>query len=322
MRQGSRYWMAAAAAAIAVLALVGGASGRSSDMPQTANWFNWGGTLDQNRYSTLDQITPSNVAQMGRVFTADLNKFVPGIKKGQQSYPVVVNGTAYFTSADDQVFAVNATTGDLLWKYAPDNLATFKNYGIVANRGLAYCDNRLFMLTLDMTIVALDPASGKQLQRVTISKSVPGALANYGYSETSAPICANHLVIAGAAGSDYGVRGFVMAWHADDLSPAWANPFWNIPPAGTEWRKAARLVGGCTTWTPVTVDSSTQTLYFGTAAASPAYYPSLRAGANPRCTSLIAVDLASGKLKWWQQLIPNNQWAYDASQPPMVYTAK
>ena len=70
-------------AAVAVLALVGGASGRGNDMPQTAHWLGWGNTADQNRYSTLDQITPSNVGQMGRVFTADLNKFVPGIKKGQ-----------------------------------------------------------------------------------------------------------------------------------------------------------------------------------------------------------------------------------------------
>ena len=107
MRWGSRYWPAAAAAAIAVLALVGGASGRGSDMPQTANWTNWGDTLDQNRYSPLTQITPGNVDQLGRVFTADLNRFVPGIKKGQQSYPVVVNGTMFVTSGDDQVFAVN-----------------------------------------------------------------------------------------------------------------------------------------------------------------------------------------------------------------------
>jgi hypothetical protein len=172
-----------------------------------------------------------------------------------------------------------------------------------------------------MTIVALDPATGKQLARVPISKSVPGAIANYGYSETSAPICANDMIIAGSAGSDYGARGFVMAWHTD-LTPAWANPFWNIPPAGMGWRKAGRLVGGCTTWTPTTVDMTTKTLYFGTAAASPAYYPSLRPGSNARCTSLISVDLATGKLKWWQQMIATNQWSYDASQPPLVYTTK
>ena len=70
------------------------------------------------------------------------------------------------TSADDQVFAVNGATGDMLWHYAPDNLASFKNYGIVANRGVADCDGKVFLLTLDMTIVALDPATGQQLDRV------------------------------------------------------------------------------------------------------------------------------------------------------------
>ncbi len=122
----------------------------------------------------LTQITPSNVGNLGRAFTVDLNKFVPGIKKGQQTYPIVVNGMMYITSGDDQVFAVNAGTGDLIWHYAPDNIATFKNFGIVANRGVAYCDNRVFLLTLDMTIVALDPATGQQLARVPISQAVPG----------------------------------------------------------------------------------------------------------------------------------------------------
>src|SRR5207244_179485 len=84
---------------------------------------------------------------------------------------------------------------------------------------------------------------------------VPGAFANYGYSETSAPTCYNGTLIVGAAGSDYGVRGFTMAYHANDLTPAWPTPFWIIPPAGTEWRSAARIVGGCTNWTPDPVDS-------------------------------------------------------------------
>jgi alcohol dehydrogenase (cytochrome c) len=309
------------AAALVALGLVlggGGASAVAGDVG-TVNWTGWGNTPNQNRYSPLTQITPANVGQLGRVFTADLNRFVPGIKKGQQSYPLAVDGTLYVTSADDQVFAVNGATGDLLWRYAPDNLAVFKNFGIVANRGLAYCDRRLFLLTLDMTIVALDPANGNQLARVPIGRAVQNAYPSYGYSETSAPICVNHTVVVGAAGSDYGVRGFVMAYHTD-LTPAWANPFWIIPPAGTDWRKAARLVGGCTNWTPQTLDTTTNTLYFGTAAASPAYYPSLRPGSDPRCTSLIAVDLATGKLKWWQQLLAVNEWAYDASQPPLVYT--
>ncbi len=246
---------------------------------------------------------------------------MPGIKKGQQTYPIVVNGTMYITSGDDQVFAVNAATGDLLWHYTPDNVATFKNFGIVANRGVAYCDNRVFLLTLDMTIVALDPATGQQLARVPISTAVPGAQANYGYSETSAPICADHRLIVGAAGSEYGARGFVMAYNTPSLTPAWANPFWTIPPNDTEWRTAARIVGGGVVWTPTTVDPTTNTLYVGTGAATPPYYPSLRPGNDPRADSLIAVNLITGQMDWWQQLLTHNEWSYDASQPPVVYTA-
>src|SRR5579885_1709882 len=307
-------------AVLLALTVLGGASAQRAAAGYV-NWLDFGNTPDEIRYSPLAQITPSNASQLGRLFTFDLNKVVPGIKKGQQSYPIVHDGTIYVTSGDDQVFAVNGVTGAMLWHYAPSNLATFKNYGIVANRGVTWCDGKLYLLTLDMTIVELDPATGNQLARVAIGHALPGAYSNYGYSETSAPICASHLVVIGAAGSDYGVRGFVMAYHTD-LTPAWANPFWTIPPAGTEWRSAAPLVGGGTNWTPETVDPTTNTLYFGTAAASPSYYPSLRPGSDPRCDSLIAVDLATGKLKWWQQQIAFNEWGYDTSQPPMVYTAK
>ena len=201
-------------ATMLVLVSGGGASARyDAATAASTDWLSFGNTLDQVRHSPLTQITPGNVDQLGRAFTLDLNRIVPGIRKGQQSYPIVIDGTMFVTSNDDQVFAVNAATGDLLWRYAPDNVATFRNFGIAVNRGVAVCDNRVFELTLDMTIVALDPKTGKQLARVPISRAVNGATANYGYSATSAPICANHRLIVGAAGSEYGVRGFVMAYH-------------------------------------------------------------------------------------------------------------
>ena len=161
---------------------------------------------------------PDNVDQLGRAFTVDLNKFVPGIKKGQQTYPIVVNGTMYITSGDDQVFAVNAATGDLLWHYARQRRHLQELRDRRESR-VAYCDNRVFLLTLDMTIVALDPATGQQLARVPIGKPSPARYANYGYSETSAPICANHRLIVGAAGSEYGARGFVMAYNTPTSPP-------------------------------------------------------------------------------------------------------
>jgi outer membrane protein assembly factor BamB len=114
----------------------------------------------------------------------------------------------------------------------------------------------------------------------------------------------------------------VMAFKSSDLSPAWANPVWSIPPSGTGWRRVSRIVGGGVTWTPVTVDISSNTVYYGTGSATPLYFPAWRPGSAPRTDSLIAVNLLNGKLKWWQQQMAHNEWSYDTAQPPLVYNAK
>ena len=155
------------------------------------NWSGWGNTPDQNRHSPLTAITPDNVAQLGRVFTVDFRTIDTGIKRGEQSYPLAIDGRLYVTTGDDNIFAVDAVTGKIIWRWKPDNVAVFRNFGIVANRGVAYCDGKLFITTLDMHLVSLDPRTGKQIKRVAIAAAVPGAASNFGYSETSAPICAN-----------------------------------------------------------------------------------------------------------------------------------
>ena len=284
-------------------------------------WGGFGNTPSELRHSPLTLIDPGNVDKLGRIYTVDFRKIDPSVRRGEQSYPVEKDGTLYLTTNDDNVWAVEALTGKVKWRYTPDDVAVFRNFGIVANRGVALCDGHVFALTLDMAIVSLDPATGKLERRVPIAKAVPGASSSYGYSETSAPICANHRVIIGAAGSEYGVRGFVMAYHTN-LSPAWPNPFWTIPPAGTEWRRYGTLVGGGVVWTPTTVDTATNTLYFGTGSATPLYFPAIRPGSNPRADSLIAVNLATGRMRWWQQQMAHNEWSYDTAQPPLVYNAR
>jgi outer membrane protein assembly factor BamB len=97
---------------------------------------------------------------------------------------------------------------------------------------------------------------------------------------------------------------------------------WTIPPEQQSWRAASRIVGGGAVWTPVTADTATNTVFFGTGSATPLYFPQLRPGTNPRTDSLIAVDLRTGRLKWWRQLIAGNQWSYDVAQPPLVYDGK
>jgi PQQ-dependent dehydrogenase (methanol/ethanol family) len=308
-------------AALAAGTLLGSAAARDSATADVG-WGGFGNTPDELRHSPLTQINPVNVDQLKRVYTVDFQKIDPTVRRGEQSYPVVSNGTMYLTTNDNNVWALNAATGQVKWRWTPDDVAVFRNFGIVANRGVALCDGHVFVLTLDMTIAQLDPATGHLQRRVPIAKAVPGASANAGYSETSAPICADHRLILGAAGSEYGVRGFVMAYRTSDLGPAWPNPFWTIPPAGTQWRRGSTLAGGGVVWTPTTVDTQSNTLYFGTGSATPLYFPQVRPGSNPRSDSLIAVNLVTGRMKWWQQQMAFNEWSYDTAQPPLVYTGK
>jgi alcohol dehydrogenase (cytochrome c) len=309
--------------AVVMLVAFALASARAGTSASGANvgWGGFGNTPNENRHSPLTLIDESNVSTLGRVVTVDFHAIDAGVRRGEQSFPVEANGTLYVTTNDDNVWALDATTGKVKWRWQPDNGGVYKNFGIVANRGIALCDGKIFVLTLDMTIVSLNPADGTLIKRVGIAQAVPGASSNYGYSETSAPICADHRLVVGAAGSEYGVRGFVMAYHTD-LTPAWPHPFWTIPPEGTSWRRFARLAGGGVVWTPTTIDTTTNTLYFGTGSGTPLYYPALRPGSDPRTDSLIAVDLATGRMKWWQQQMSFNEWAYDTAQPPLVYDAK
>ena len=285
------------------------------------DWGTYGGTFDEIRHSPLRQIAKQNVSQLGRVFTVDFRRIDPSIPKGQQSFPIVVNGTIFVTTGNDHVFAVDGGSGKVLWHYKPANTGIYKNYGVNANRGLAYCAGRLFLLTLDMQIVALDPRSGALVKQVEISDAVPGARVEYGYSETQAPICYKNHLIFGASGSDFGVRGFVMAYNPD-LTPAWPSPYWTIPPDGQDWRSHTRAAGGGTNWNPVAIDPTTDTIYFTTSNPSPIFEPLLRPGPDARTDSLIAVNLTDGRQRWWQQQIAGDQWGYSTSQPPLVYSVK
>jgi alcohol dehydrogenase (cytochrome c) len=282
------------------------------------DWGTYGGTFDETRHSQLTLIGKQNISTLGRVFTVDFRKIDPTIPKGQQSFPIVIGGVIFVTTANDYVFAIDGGSGKVLWHYKPSNTGVFRNYGVNTNRGLAYCDGKLFLLTLDMRILSLDPRSGKLVKEVAISDAVPDAKVEFSYSETQAPICYKNHLIFGASGSDYGVRGFLMAYNPD-LTPAWPSPYWIIPPDGVEWRSATRAAGGGTNWNPVAIDPKTDTLYASTSNPSPIFAPQLRPGPDPRTDSIVALDVATGRQKWWQQQIAGDQWGYSTSQPPLVY---
>jgi alcohol dehydrogenase (cytochrome c) len=285
------------------------------------DWPTYGGTFDQLRHSPLTQVNQQNVGQLGRVFSVDFRQIDKAIPKGQQSFPVVVNGIIYVTTANDYVFAVDGGSGKVLWEHRPAQTGLYTNYGVNANRGVAYCDGKVFLLTLDMHILSLDARTGNLLADVPISRDVPGANSELGYSETSAPICYRNILMIGASGSDYGVRGFVMAYHTD-LTPAWSNPYWTIPPSGVGWRKAGSFVGGGTSWNPATIDPQSNIAYITVSNPSPIFDPKARPGPDGRTDSVIALDLFTGRQIWWQQQIAGDQWGYSTSQPVLVYNAQ
>ena len=106
---------------------------------------------------------PRTSSRLDRAYSVDFQKLDPDVRRGQQSYPLAIGGRLFVTTNDDNVFALDGATGKVLWQYKPPNSALFKNFGIVANRGLAYCDGRLFIAQLDMKLVALRPSDGKVL---------------------------------------------------------------------------------------------------------------------------------------------------------------
>src|SRR4029079_15488558 len=239
-----------AATALVVLAV----DSTSANVPPVApgDWPAFGRTADNMRLSPLTEITPQNVSQLGRVYTKDFLAIDPDTRRGQQSYPLAINGVLYVTTNDANVFAIDGVTGKILWQHKPQNSAVFKNFGVAANRGLAYCGGKLFILQLDMKLVALRPSDGQVVGELAISQDVPDATVANNYSETSAAVCANGKLIFGAAGSERGPRGFVMAY-TPDLKPAWPTPFWTIPPDRQSWRRALRILGGGPVMSPAQI---------------------------------------------------------------------
>ena len=301
----------------------GKSKNQKETVTQTTNsnkdWKTFGFDYGNTRHVPFTQITSDNVKDMGLVWSADfmkLNKDVPG---GNQGFPIVVDGVLYTTTSYDHVFAFDATTGKQLWQWQPSEMGSFKNFGLNVNRGVAYGDGKVYILTLDNKIASIDAKTGKTVKEVKISDAVTGATPEAGYYETSAPVFYKGKLYIGSSGSDNGVRGFVMAYNSD-LTPAWDQPFWNIPPKGTDWVQG-QFAGGGTVWMPVTIDEKTDIMYYAVANPAPDFYGVDRKGDNKWTDSLLAVDAKTGKLIWGQQQQSHDLWDYDTAASPVLMDA-
>ena len=284
------------------------------------DWGTYGGSFDQTRHSPLTLINQQNVSQLGRVFQIDFHKVNPAIPRGQESFPVVVNGIIYVTTGNDYVFAIDGGSGKILWQYKPSKTGLYSNYGVNTNRGVAYCDGKVFLLTLDMHIVSLDATTGNVVKDVAISQDVPEASDEFGYSETSAPICYRNILLIGASG-----LRLRRPWFRHGLPhrphPGLVEPLLDDPPNGEGWRSAGNFVGGGASWNPATIDPESNIAYITVSNPSPIFDPEARPGPDARTDGLVALNVFTGRQVWWQQQLAGDQWGYSTSQPVIVFNA-
>jgi quinohemoprotein ethanol dehydrogenase len=290
----------------------------------TANWLTYGRTYDEQRFSRLTQVTETNVAQLGLVWSQELPT-----SRGLEATPIVVDGVIYTTGSWSIVYAFDAVTGKQLWTYDPkvDRTRTRTVCCDVVNRGLALYKGNLYVGTLDGRLVAINARTGVPAWDVmTIDPAKP-------YAITGAPRIARGRVLIGNAGAEYGVRGYISAYNAANGKMVWrvyavpgdpSKPFESkaLEAAAKTWNGDKWLAtgGGGTTWEPIVYDPELDQVYFGTGNGT-AWYRDLRAGGdNLYLASILAVRASDGEYVWHYQVTPGDNWDYDATQPLMQAT--
>jgi alcohol dehydrogenase (cytochrome c) len=282
--------------------------------PKPGTWPTYDGNQSGNRFSPLDQINTSNVQHLAPkwMFT------ISGVPRALQVTPIVVDGIMYVTSVNE-VFALDARTGRETWHFSrprTQGLAGDAASGI--NRGVAVLGDRVFTVTDNAHLIALDRATGKLLWDVEMADS------RQNYGATGAPLVVNDLVISGVSGGDEGIRGFVDAYRASTGARVWR--FWTVPargePGSETWMGRAIEHGCAATWLTGTYDPDARLLYWPTGNPCPDYNGDERKGDNLYSASVVALDPETGALKWHYQFTPHDLHDWDANETPVLVDAQ
>ena len=283
----------------------------------SGDWITNGGSLANDRYSTLGQIDTANVARLKGIWHVHL-KSGDAPKYSGEAQPLEYHGVIYTITGADDVFASDAKTGATKWVYRArlDPKITTVCCGWTS-RGVALGDGKVYLGRLDDELVALDQRSGK----VVWSKRV--AAWRDGYTITSAPLYYDGRVYTGVAGGEYEIRGRVVAFDAATGKKLWT--FWTIPGPGQvghdTWPQtgSAWMHGGAPVWQTPAVDPELGLLYFSTGNASPDVNGSKRAGDNLFASSIVAIDAKTGSYRWHFQEVHHDLWDYDAPSPVVLF---
>ena len=301
------------------------------------NWAIYGHDYTNQRYSPLAQITSANVGSLRMSWM-----FQTGISRlgSFENSPTVVDGVMYVTTPYNTAIAVNARTGQQIWRYEHKPSITAPIYCCGPNnRGVAISGNTVYMGTLDARLVALDSKTG------AVKWDVEVADPEAGYSLTITPLIVDNEVIVGSSGAEYGIRGFVRAFNKDDGKPMWT--FYTLPDKGWEGNfaektgegedlkrnitaeKAAMAQygdawkrGGGSVWMTPAYDAVSHNIFFSVGNPSPDLDGTVRPGDNLYTESIVAIDARTGEYKWHYQQVPHDVWDFDATSPPVIVKLK
>ncbi len=285
------------------------------------NWLAYGRTYEEQRFSPLDQINKSTVKDLGLAWHKDMES-----KRALEATPIVVDGVMYLTATWGRVFAIDAMTGEEIWRFDPEVPGSWARKGCcgIVNRGVAVYEGQVFVGSYDGRLIALDAATGGKNWEV--NTLIEG---DWAYTITGAPRIANGKVFIGNGGAEYGVRGYVTAYDTGSGEQIWrfftvpgdpSKPFENEAMElaaktweGTEWWKFG---GGGTVWNSIVYDPEFNSLYIGVGNGSP-WNRAIRSegtGDNLFLSSIVALDADSGEMKWYYQTTPGDRWDYTAVQ--------
>lgn len=295
------------------------AAARAVNAVADEDWPLHGRTHDEQRFSPLDQISATNVADLGLAWTFDT-----GENRKHESTPIVVGGVMYLTAAWSIVHALDAATGQPLWSFDPQVPRGWARYACcgVVNRGVAVADGGVFVGSLDGRLFRLDARTG------AIDWEVDTTGREIHHTITGAPRVVEDKVIIGNGGGEYGVRGYVTAYDLDTGELAWR--FWTVPgdpdqPVEHEELEAAlptwsgewwKVGGGGTAWDSMAYDPELDLLYVGTGNGTPwsRTHRSPGGGDNLYLSSILALDPDDGRMAWYYQTTPGDNWDYTATQ--------
>jgi PQQ-dependent dehydrogenase (methanol/ethanol family) len=293
---------------VAFAAALGAAS-----LASAQSWPVYGGDNGNQRFSQGSQITPANVSKLNVKWALQL-----GSNRSQESSPILVGDTLYVTSSfgPKNVFAVNAKTGEVRWKWSPEMPKGVEQYACcdVNNRGVAYNDGKIFVGRLDAKVTALDAKSGKEMWTQTVVDYTQGSVI------TSPPVVAKNVIITGFGGGEYGVRGALVALDQATGKEVWRT---HTVPVGNEknadtWKGDTGKTGGGAAWNVGSYDPKLNLVYYGT--SNPGPWTAVVRGndssdigkfTNLYTASVIAMNPDTGNIVWHYQFTPHDAWDYD-----------